>query len=175
MIVLDIDGVVADMFAELDHVLQQAGYPAHHWENWAGYHWSEIYPDIDRDVLDLFLKNPLLAKNAKGFEEAWYWTNHYSSQYDIMYLTARDPSLSQVTWDWFFEWDFPADFVVFEKNKPEFLSQIQVSVYVDDYPDMVQQSRDLGINAFLMNRPYNMNAKVDPECRINSLWDIKCV
>jgi len=175
LIILDIDGVVADMFGELDLVLQQAGYPAHHWEKWQGYHWSEIYPDIDRDVLDLFLKNPLLAKNAKAFEDAWYWTNHYSSQYDIMYLTARDPALTQVTWNWFFEWDIPADFVVFEKNKPEFLSQIQVSVYVDDYPDMVRGSRDLGINAFLLNRPYNMNADIDPEFRINSLWDIKCV
>jgi FMN phosphatase YigB (HAD superfamily) len=64
---------------------------------------------------------------------------------------------------------------VFEKNKPEFLSQIQVSVYVDDYPDMVEGSRDLGINAFLLNRPYNMNADINPEFRINSLWDIKCV
>jgi len=175
MIVLDIDGVVSDMFAELDFVLQQAGYPPNHWETWRGYHWDEIYPDIDRDVLDLFLKNPLLVKNSKPFEDAWYWANHYSSQYDIMYLTARDKSLSQVTWDWFFEWDIPADFVVFEKNKPEFLSQIQVTVYVDDYPDMVQQASDIGVNAFLMNRPYNMNADVNPDLRINSLWDIKCV
>jgi len=39
----------------------------------------------------------------------------------------------------------------------------------------VRESRDLGINAFLLNRPYNANGNVDPEFRINSLWDIKCV
>jgi uncharacterized HAD superfamily protein len=175
MIVLDIDGVVANYFEELDFSLQQAGYPEHHWENWAGYSWKDIYPNIPREEIDSFLHDPMIAKNCKAFEDAWYWINHYSSIYDIMYLTARDSTLSDVTWEWFREWDIPVDFIVFEKNKVEFLTQIQPTIYVDDHPDMVKLANDAGINSFLYNRSYNSNYKIDDSLRINSLWDIKCV
>jgi uncharacterized HAD superfamily protein len=173
MIVLDIDGVVADFFEELQITLNKCGYEFKHWMEWPSYHWEDICPNIPRDTLNSFLLDPLVVKNSKAFNHAWHWINHYSSRYDVMYLTARDISLSSETWDWFFEWDIPADFVVFEKNKPEFLSQIEVSVYVDDHPDMAQQAKDLGVNSFLLNRPYNINADVDPSIRIDSLWEIE--
>ena len=173
MIVLDIDGVVADYFSELVHILNASGVEAAHWSEWSDYHWSEVYPDIDADVINLLLANPMLAKNCRPFEEAWYWTNHYSSSYDIMYVTARNEALSQDTWNWFYNWDMPADFVVFEEKKSEFIANLQVDVYVDDYPDLVKKSREYGVNAFLLNRPYNLNADIPDKYRINSLWDLR--
>jgi uncharacterized HAD superfamily protein len=173
MIVLDIDGVVADFFEELVITLNKCGHDFKHWTEWPSYNWEDICPDVSRDTLNSFLLDPLVVKNSKAFGDAWHWVNHYSSRYDVMYLTARDISLSPETWDWFFEWDIPADFVVFEKNKPEFVSQIEVSVYVDDHPEMAQGAKDLGVNAFLLNRPYNMSADVDPSIRINSLWEVE--
>lgn len=172
MIILDIDGVVADYFSELVHILNISGMDADHWTSWNDYHWHDIFPNIDRDVIDLLLENPMIAKNCKPFEDAWYWTNYYSSTYDIMYVTARNPELSQHTWNWFYNWDMPADFVVFEQNKPEFLANLQVDVYVDDYPDMVEKSREYGVNAYLLNRPYNVNSGIPDEFRINSLWEL---
>lgn len=175
MIILDIDGVVVDLFEELDYILRKDGHDIDHWQNWSGYNWSEAYPNISSDVIDDILKNPLTVKNAKAFSDAWYWTNHYSSIYDIMYLTARDKSLDSYTWDWFYEWDVPVDFIVFEQDKVEFLKQLEVSVFVDDNPEMAQGAREVGIPSYLLNRPYNLKADVDPAIRINSLWDLKCV
>ena len=172
MIVLDIDGVVADMHSELIYTLRSAGLEIDDIEQWPDYHWRNIAPKIDPDVLHSFLINPIITKNCKPFRDAWLWANHHSERYDIMYLTAREESLSQYTWDWLFSWDLPADFVVFEKNKPQFLASLQVDVYIDDYPDMISQSRDLGVNAYLLNRPYNMNADIPDEFRINSLWEL---
>lgn len=175
MIILDIDGVVVDLFEELDYLLRKDGHDIDHWQNWSGYNWSEAYPNISSDVIDDILKNPLTVKNAKAFSDAWYWTNHYSSTYDIMYLTARDKSLDSYTWDWFYEWDVPVDFIVFEQDKVEFLKQLEVSVFVDDNPEMAQGAHEAGIPSYLLNRPYNLKADVDPAIRINSLWDLKCV
>lgn len=173
MIVLDIDGVVANPLDELNYHLKKRGYETRHHSEWKDYHWKNIYPDVPREVIHEIFGDPLVIKNAMAFEDAWYWTNHYSSQYDIMYLTARQQKVSSATWDWFFEWDIPADFIVFEEKKVEFLAALEVNVFVDDYPDMAQGAHDAGINAYLMNRPYNLNADVDPAIRINSLWDIK--
>lgn len=173
MIVLDIDGVVVDLFEEVDYLLRKDGYDIDHWTNWSGYKWQEVYPNIPSDVIDKILNNPMTVKNSKAFSDAWYWTNHYSSRYDIMYLTARDSSLDSCTWNWFYEWDVPVDFVVFEKNKVDFLVQLEVNVFVDDHADIAQSAHDAGIPAFLLNRPYNLNADVNPAIRINSLWDIK--
>jgi uncharacterized HAD superfamily protein len=175
MIILDIDGVVVDLFEELDYLLKKDGHNVDHWQNWSGYAWNEAYPDISLNIIDSILKNPLTVKNAKAFSDAWYWTNHHSSTYDIMYLTARDKSLDKYTWDWFYEWDVPVDFVVFEENKVEFLQQLEVTVFVDDNPEMAQGAHEAGIPSYLLNRPYNLNADVDPKIRIDSLWDIKCV
>lgn len=175
MIILDIDGVVADYFSELVHIIRTAGWEVHDWNEWNSLNWAEVIPDLDSDVVELLFSNPMLAKNCRPFEESWYWVNHYSSIYDIMYVTSRDQSLTQYTWDWFFSWDIPADFVVFEKNKSDFIKNLQVNVYVDDVPEFVVDARKSGVNAFLMNRSYNLNYDIDPQFRINSLWDITCV
>lgn len=161
MIVLDIDGVVANFFDELDYALRQSGFGSRE--------------SVSPEELSRFMTHPLVAKNAKPFEDAWYWVNHYSDKYDLMYLTSRDDSLSRLTWDWFFDWDMPADFVVFQRQKVEFLQQIQVSVYVDDNPNIINAALEVGVNAYLINRDYNVNYHVESDRRINYLWEIKCV
>lgn len=177
MIVLDIDGVIANPFDEIDYRLSKLGYETRKFEERVeGYHWKDIYPDIPADVLKGIINDPLTIKNATAIESSWYWINHMSSTYDIMFLTARDPKLTDATWSWFFDWDIPADFVVFEKNKVEFLETIRDSiyVYVDDYPEMVHGAWDYGINAFMFNQPYNGSYfEVNDEIpRVSSLWEI---
>lgn len=172
MIVLNIDGVVVDLDSELQYLLD---YDESVSRDRAGFRWSDVYSDIPEDVLNSTLLNPLTYKNAKPFEDAWYWVNHYSSEYDIMYVTSRDTSLTSLTWQWFVDWDLPADFVVFEKDKPYFLPQLEISIYVDDHPDIVKYLDKMGIKAFLINRYYNLDYDIDDNLRIDSLWDIKCV
>lgn len=140
MIVLDIDGVIANI------------------------------EDIEESTLDI-----LSIKNAKPYEDAWYWVNHYSSMYDIMFITSRTKKLNTPTWEWFREWDIPVDFVVFEEDKIDFLQQINPTVYVDDDVYNVSNAIDAGITAFVIDREYNRVSGSDHINRIISLWDIKCV
>ena len=173
MIVLDIDGVVANPFNELNYVLENAGYETYNWNTWTSNFWHKAYPHVDKNFISNCLNDDNIYRNATPFEDAWYWTNYYSSIYDLMYLTARPNSTSETTWSWFMDWDIPADFIVFEKNKVEFLAQISLDVFIDDDPKTVQLALNSGINAFLMNRPYNSNFEIDPKYRITSLWEIE--
>jgi uncharacterized HAD superfamily protein len=175
VIILDIDGVVANLFEEVDYLLQDLGHDVNHVDHSIGYDWQDMYPGVSVDTINSIVSNPLTIKNSKPYEESWYWVNHYSSSYDIMFLTARNDALTNQTWDWFFEWDIPADFVVFQEEKVDFLKCLEVSVFVDDNPDVVSQARVEGIPSYLLNRPYNKTYDIDPAFRINSLWDIKCV
>jgi uncharacterized HAD superfamily protein len=145
MIVLDIDGVV-----------------------------SNTYEHLMLDEIGHYTPDALGIKNAKPFEDAWYWVNHYSSIYDIMFVTNRDKKFTNVTWEWFREWDIPVDFVVFEDDIVEFLSQMNPTIYVNDSCALIEDALSANINAFLVDRPYNKNddSSID---RIFSLWDIKCV
>lgn len=146
MIVLDIDGVV-----------------------------SNTYEDVPLGQVDGYIPDSLTIKNAKPFEDAWYWINHYSSIYDIMFVTDRDKKLTNITWEWFREWDIPVDFIVFDTDTTEFLSQMNPTVYVDDSVDAVMAANIAGVNSFLVNRPYNMSNLLEDNIKINTLWDLKCV
>ena len=172
MIVLDIDGVVANPFNEVNYFLETLGYETKVWTSWESDKWSEVYNYVNSSTMIDCINSKLIYKNALPFEESWYWTNHYSSTYDIMYLSARPETMSQLTWDWFMDWDIPADFVVFQKNKVEFLEQLYLDIYIDDNPQIVIDAFEKGIPARLINRPYNLTANIDPKLRINSLWDI---
>jgi len=173
MIVLEIDGVIANYRDELRFRLNAAGFHADNVCELDNCDFSEVYPDIPSGGLDLFLNDPLIVKNAKSFEDAWYWVNHFSSSYDIMFLTGRDISLTSPTWDWFREWDIPADFIVFQEDKIKFLYEILPTVYVDDDPEVISQAISVGVNAYLYNRPYNQEHSVPEGRRINSLWEIE--
>jgi uncharacterized HAD superfamily protein len=146
MIVLDIDGVV-----------------------------SNTYEYVPLGQVEGYAPDSLAIKNSKPFEDAWYWVNHYSSIYDIMFVTDRDKSLTNITWEWFREWDIPVDFIVFEKDATDFLSQMNPTVYVDDSADSVAAAKIARVNSFLINRPYNTNNLIEHSLKINTLWDIECV
>ena len=146
MIVLDIDGVVSDTYQD------------------------NIFENIDESTL-----SSLDIKNAKPFEDAWYWINHYSSIYDIMFITSRDKRNTAATWEWFRDWDIPVDFVVFEPDRIQFLAQINPTVYIDDNQDNVSAALDVGVNAILLDAEYNMESSISSKFRVSTLWDIECV
>lgn len=146
MLVLDIDGVV-----------------------------SNTYEGVPVDEIGEFSIDSLKIKNSKPFEDAWYWINHYSSIYDLMFTTSRDKKFTNVTWEWFREWDIPVDFIVFETSLTDFLSQINPTVYVSDNPVIIESTAAARVNSLLITREYNLSFDIDANMRIASLWDIKCV
>lgn len=113
-------------------------------------------------------------KNFKPHQDAWYWINHYSSTYDIMFITERDKSFTNVTWEWFREWDIPVDFIVFDTDELEFIQQINPDLFIDVNPSLVSSLASSGIESFLIDRSFNAGPDLG-ERRIISIWDIKCV
>lgn len=173
MIVLDIDGVVANSDDELNTQLDLLGYdgliPS---EEWAGHKWSHNYDHIPQQILDDVMYNPLFATNAIPYESAWYFINHYCSYHKITLLTARPVVLESATWQWVLDWDIQIDDIIFEKNKIEVLADLKPDIFVDDLGPTVEEARAAGFNAVLLNKKYNQDANVGDN-RINDLWEIK--
>ena len=145
MIAIDIDGVVANVFE-----------------------------DVEDRLVNSYALTELEIKNAKPFEEAWYWINHYSSKYDIMFTTNRDKVFTDLTWEWLREWDIPTDFVVFEENPIKFLSQVKPTIYIQDDSEYAIMSLEAGVNTVLVDRSYNQQYSLLDDIRVKSFWDIKC-
>lgn len=135
---------------------------------------ANVFEDVADKLVNFYVLTELEIKNAKPFEDAWYWINHYSSKYDIMFTTNRSKVFTDLTWEWLREWDIPADFVVFEENPLEFLSQVKPTVYIQDNSEYASMAIDLGINTVLVDRSYNQESSVLDNIRVKSLWDIQC-
>lgn len=109
-------------------------------------------------------------KNAKPYEDAWYWVNHYSSTYDIMFLTQRSNDLSTVTWEWFRQWDIPVDFIVFDTDERDFLCQINPSVFIDSDKELVEYLIEKNINAKFIDRANGCEDNF--EYIIDNIWKV---
>lgn len=174
MILLDIDGVIANPYHELNFQLQRDGFDGLvHPDQWTNYDWNLIYPHIGEEKIKEYFDNPILIRNAVPYEDAWYWINHMSSSHEIICITARDKSVESATYHWFYDWDIPVDKIYFEKHKMAVIEELGDHVcFVEDHGPTAKLAADMGFNSYLRSRSYNMGYSESPAIRINSLWEV---
>jgi uncharacterized HAD superfamily protein len=178
IICLDIDGVIANIYDEVNFQVKKAGYKTVPWSEWNKPYLTDFYDWCDSDFVRSLFQNKIVIKNAIPFRDSWLWVNHMAIErgHDIVYVTHRKSNLSSVTWDWFMDWGLPASDIHFVHNKPELIKSLDnVSFFVEDLPNNANDAHRAGIKTYLINRSYNASEVVDSGIeRINSLWEIDC-
>lgn len=152
-IVLDLDGVIADIDSAISQRLLSRGVDDYDYSNWLiTHHTCELSDDI--------MGNSLFWRNLVPFQDAWFQVNNWFSMgYDVYIVTARrtDESMS-VTEQWLDEWRINTMPPIFAKmgEKHNIINEIKPLFVVEDNPNEVRTLLEEGNNAFLRKAWYNL-------------------
>jgi 5'(3')-deoxyribonucleotidase len=153
-IVLDLDGVIADIASSIDEYIFQEG----DIDSLTDYTDWLITDNNSEDAMRMF-NNPLFWKNMKPYEDAWHQVNKwFSSGIDVHIVTARrcDAAIAN-TIPWLDGWRIATLEPVFAgiHQKYEVIKHINPQFVVEDNPNEVRLLIDNGVNAFLRKQWYN--------------------
>jgi len=170
-IVLDLDGVIADIDTSLFEVISSYGVPIEemNYGKWL------ISNTQDKDALQIF-NSPLFWANMKPYEDAWYQVNYWFSMgYDIHIVTARrQENAIKQTLPWLEKWNINSQVPVFSNfgEKINVIKDIQPIFVVEDNPAEILVLQSAGIKCFLRKQWYNQ--EFWGECAtIDTLFDIE--
>ncbi len=152
-IVLDLDGVIADIGSSIDEYLAENGVKSDfNYSNWL------VSDNDDQDAMKVF-NNPLFWKNLKPYEDAWHQVNKWFSEgVNVHIVTARrcDAAIKN-TASWLDAWRIATLEPVFAgvNQKYEVIKDINPAFVVEDNPNEVLILIEHGVNAVLRKQWYN--------------------
>ena len=168
-IVLDLDGVIADIdTAVSNHLLDESG---------AKIDYSSWFTTDTKneEALKLF-NNPIFWKNIKPFEDAWNQVNKwFSDDVDVHIVTARRMEEAvRSTEPWLDAWKINTLRPQFSKMnvKHKIIAEIDPLFVVEDNPHEVISLRSHGINCYLRKAWYNKDFWDDLPC-IETLYELE--
>lgn len=151
-IVLDLDGVIADLGSAIDEALVSQGIPEYDYSSWI------ITDSNDEKAMSIF-NNPIFWKNMKPYEDAWHQVNKwFSSGIDVYIVTARRcESAIKQTQPWLDLWRINTMTPIFANinEKHSIVKNLNAKFVVEDNPHEVKILINEGINAFLRKQWYN--------------------
>lgn len=170
-IILDLDGVIADIASSLEEwILNTYGLDR------GGCDYSDwlITDSKDENAMNIF-NNPLFWKNMKPYKDAWYRTNEwFYAGIDVYIVTARRCGASiKQTQPWLDMWRINTMSPIFTNinEKHEVIENLNPMFVIEDNPHEVEILRSHGIDARLRKQWYNEKYWNDLPT-IENLWDI---
>lgn len=168
-IVLDLDGVIADIASSIDAYLEKKNIEDYDYGYW-------LITDTNDDVAMSVFTDKYFWKNIKPFEDAWYQVNKWFSEgVDVHIVTARRNEVSMSSTEpWLDEWKIntlrPKFSMINEKHK--IIKELNPSFVIEDNPHEVKKLISHGINCYLRKAWYNQDFwNVLPT--INNLYDLE--
>lgn len=168
-IVLDLDGVIADIDKSVSNYLQQDGSvddPSY----------AEWFTTNTKnpEALKLF-GNSLFWKNIKPFSDAFFQINYWASiGYEINVVTARRQEASvKEAMPWLNKWHIEIHEIYFAEygKKIDIVKNIDPIFVVEDNPEEIKVLESCGVKCFLRAAWYNQSSWND-FTTIESLYDI---
>ena len=168
-IVLDLDGVIADIDTPIDNYLRYACGVDEDYSEWL------IYDTKDTEAIKLF-SNPIFWKNIKPFEDAWHKCNEwFSEDIDIYIVTARNKEVAApITQQWLDEWNIGHNKVYFSNfgKKIDIIKEINPMFVVEDNFNEIKILEKSGIKCYLRKAWYNKKYWTTLDS-VDSLYDIR--
>jgi len=168
-IVLDLDGVIADIATALEDALFASDYIKQ------GYFQEWIIKDTkNKDILKIY-NDPLFWKNIKPYFDAWHQINYwFSLGYDINIVTARrQPNAISETIPWLENWGINTAKPIFSNlgEKINYITKIDPIFVIEDNPTEIQKIEAAGVKCYLRAQSYNQEYWND-FTTIESLFEI---
>ncbi|MDR4496306.1 MAG: hypothetical protein AB7P17_06535 [Nitrospirales bacterium] len=167
---VDIDNVLAHAEEEVQRLFQEVTgepWPIGTYGSAGGLDQSQL----DRDRLEMIFSRfheesiprlPLLP----GVKPA---LDLLHSRYRIVLITARRPHSRPQTLEWLTKHSLPFDALYHTEDKTKIPESLTVAI--DDHPVHIQAYRDMGIQVFVMDQPWNQSVQ-DPQVTRVSGWDV---
>ena len=168
-IVLDLDGVVADIDTAISEYL--------HYDCGVNIDYSKWLTTNtkDEEALKLF-SNPIFWKNIKPLEDSWHKCNEwFSNNVDIYIVTARKQQASvDSTQKWLDEWNIGHNKVYFSDfgKKIDIIKKINPEFVVEDNFNEIKVLQKSGVKCYLKKAWYNKKYWETFDS-IDSLYDIR--
>ena len=164
-IVLDLDGVVADIAFGIDKRVDKGT----DYSKWL------IENNCDDVAMSIF-NDPIFWKNLKPFADAWHEINFWFSKgIDVYIVTARRTEASvQSTEKWLDQWRINTMRPIFTNigEKYKVIKELNPEFVVEDNPNEIEILENHGINCFMRNAWYNQHRKKDFK-NINTLYELR--
>lgn len=151
-IVLDLDGVIADIDNAINDILLSRGVDDYDYSNWLVTH-------HECDLSDDIMGNSVFWLNLKPFEDAWHQVNSwFANGYDVYIVTARRTEAAiSITERWLDEWRISTMPPIFAKmgEKHNIINDLNPLFVVEDNPHEVETLIAEGHKAYLRKAWYN--------------------
>jgi len=153
-IVLDLDGVIADIESPLVDIIYSRGVPAEDidLESWI------ISDTKNQDILEIY-NDPLFWKNMKPYRDAWHQVNYwFGIGYDINIVTARrQPNAVAQTIPWLESWNINTLKPIFCNlgEKINYIKKIDPVFVIEDNPREIRKIEQAGVKCYLRAQSYN--------------------
>ena len=167
-IVLDLDGVIANIGLSIDEILDSRGVGDFDYSHWL------ISDSNDEAAMEIF-NNPLFWKNLRPYDDAWHQINYWDSKnIDVQIVTARRcEAAMKATYPWLDLWRINISGVTFTNihEKHHVIEKLNPEFVVEDNPNEVKILLSEGINAYLRKQWYNKPFWGELPT-ISTLWDL---
>ena len=164
---LDIDGVVCDFLPSAVELADSLGLSLSDRDLVIDY---EDMPNEYESVLE---DRPFWL-NMKPIKTSWHVVNDlFGKGHEIHFVTSRaKESAILVTGRWLEEWGFMYSDVHFSTNegKVELYKELELDIFVDDNPSVVDEINKIGGMGVLMTQDYNVDDET--AIRIDDLYDL---
>jgi len=163
-IVLDLDGVVADIASSLNNYVPEGT----DYSKW-------LIEDSCNDTAMSIFNNPLFWKNMKPFKDSWHKINYWFSKgYDVHIVTARRTNASMnATEKWLDSWRISTTRPIFTHigEKYKVIQKLDPIFVVEDNPNEIKVLEEHGINCYMRNAWYNQDWKKEFK-NIDTLYEL---
>lgn len=167
-IVLDLDGVIADIDSAINDELSLKGLDDYDYSHWLITHHS-------CNESDEIMGKSIFWRNLVPFQDAWYQVNDwFSSGYDVYIVTARRTEASMsITEQWLDDWKINTMPPIFAKmgEKHNIINDLDPLFVVEDNPNEIKTLIEEGHKAYLRKAWYNQSYW-DKMPTINSLLEL---
>jgi len=173
---IDLDGVICNLYQSTYPLLKELygidtdAKPLKSVKN----SWEKEFNLTEKQVSDTFILagSRGIYRNAPVYEETRRHLVNISRQYNIYYVTVRDfyPNIRKDTFYWLDKNKLPYYRVVFSRSKHKIAEREQFQFFIDDDPNMCNRVAKTSVPTWIMRRPYNDGAMLDPLIKIANNW-----
>lgn len=142
LLAVDICNTLADVNTELTKVFGANPNPSNY-----------FHPCV---TTEFFKHNTWIFKKAQPFKGAANMLNLLTTEFELVYLTARPKEADKITHSWLQEYKFPKREIIYTQNKAEVAKALNVSAAIEDSPFEIEVYRNIGIPVYVKRQPYNL-------------------